>query len=125
MMSQNPQKCPYCGETDPNKLTVSLTPDDRLRVDCKTCLTFGPQHGQDETETKPAPASRKHKKRHVQKIICPECQAAILRRANMGGGRTAPEERLYHCPECGEVFTGEMLIQEWKANQRPNIGIVP
>jgi len=65
------------------------------------------------------------KKGPEPKRICPECQAGLLRRAKMGVGRTTPDERLYHCPECGEVFTGEEIAVNWRANQRPNLEVSP
>ncbi len=59
-----------------------------------------------------------------RKVICPECTSALLVRAKMGVGRTKPEERLYHCPKCKEVFTGEEIALNWRANQRPPLVVI-
>jgi ribosomal protein L37AE/L43A len=60
-----------------------------------------------------------------KKVICPKCQGAMLTRAKMGVGATKPDERLFHCKNCGEVFTGEEIRVNWRANQRPPLEVVP
>lgn len=55
---------------------------------------------------------------------CPECESAPVRLAK-GAGRTAPENRIYHCPRCHAVFThDELTIHYPRKNQRPKLEVM-
>jgi len=117
--------CPKCGEAREAWLTTHLSPDDLFMVHCESCQhTF--RADEPQAEVPPPKARRVMKKtRREKKFICPECQGAVLRRARTGDGRTKMEDRLYHCPTCGVVIMGEDLKENWHANQRPNVEVVP